>query len=824
MKKLNLLFTVVFLLAANQMLFSQVVDRLYLSLSATGRVYDITGVPAVLPTPLAAPNYSAGNQNFISNLAVGYDTPGGNPTSLAFLHSNTAAGSTIFKYLPATGSQSTGQTTPAGNLIGGIGTNNVPKTNGDPSGLAYGFSTTSKNLYQVYPTSTDLGAVTAPASDAIWNNTGGNTSTIWATDTFFDYQNFIYVIVQNTNGATVTRHLYKIDPTTRVATRVVQLTGPVGTSSGDNTVSSSTTVGNVRGIAYLNGLVYAVSVNGNPGTELAVYTINISTGVSTYIRTYTGITGGLWATNQDLASVPYYIPFIFNCGGATIQETTPFVAGVSSTKTLRAPISTVYGPGTYRINVSGTDFASTFTDVTITSTTTYIDIPVTYNGTGSSGTRTLTYNINGSTTTCTFNAVIERDLDGDGIPDILDLDSDNDGILDIFECPESVVDVNYNIADGNTATFNAPAADLGFIFDVYTLDNSFNLNINGVNLSTSKLEFQPDQTDNVRFVDGNTYGNGTVPQIYSMTGTVANPLVRIIIHKNGSVSMYGSKSSGGQLFPLQLYNGNTFNAITWNRTGANTVILSQLVVGPTYITGRGNGVKNGFCDPDNDGVSNQFDVDSDGDGCPDAIEGSEAVRYDQVHSMTLPAGDANYAYRGQIKTIYNGVTTGTPAQIISTSPSSSGVPQLVNYAGFNLNTGTNPSNLAGLVDNTDGTSDVGQSIGTSQNATTTDVECGRCFRPATTTGTALPTNHGITALARAGGNTGDWPIRINGAYTALDAKTKGFVINRVPTASLSSITAVIGMMVYDTTANCLKMYDGTGWYCYTKQTCNNFNQ
>jgi hypothetical protein len=72
----------------------------------------------------------------------------------------------------------------------------------------------------------------------------------------------------------------------------------------------------------------------------------------------------------------------------------------------------------------------------------------------------------------------------------------------------------------------------------------------------------------------------------------------------------------GSFTLLQLYNGNTFNTITWNRTGSNSIVLSQLVVGPTYITGRGNGVKNGFCDPDSDGISNQFDVDSDGDGCP----------------------------------------------------------------------------------------------------------------------------------------------------------------------------------------------------------------
>ncbi|WP_147366827.1 hypothetical protein [Epilithonimonas arachidiradicis] len=807
-------------------------------MSATGRVYDITGVPATLPTPLTAPNYSAANQNFISNLAVGYDTPAGSPTSVAFIHSNTAAGSTIYKYLPATGSQSTGQTTPAGNLIGGIGTNNVPKANGEPSGLVYGFSTTSKNLYQVYPTSADLGVVTAPASDAIWNNTGGNTSAIWATDTFFDYQNFIYVIVQNTNGTTVTRHLYKIDPTTRVATRVTQLTGPVGTSSGDNTVSTNTTVGNVRGIAYLNGLVYAISVNGNPGTELAVYSINISTGVSTYIRTYTGITGGLWATNQDLASVPYYIPFIFNCGGAAIQETTPFVAGVSSAKTLRVPISTVYGPGTYRINISGTDFASTFTDVTITSTTTYIDIPVTYNGTGANGgTRTLTYNINGSTTSCTFNAIIQTDTDGDGIPDITDLDDDNDGILDTVEC---------GFICGN------PFENGGFETPIVDTYSQLSQTTPGIGWQTTAsdglIEIWRSGFNGVPAAEGSQFAEINATQtatlyqtfcLNGMGGTInwsvkhrGREGVDVAAVKFGTTIAAAQASTAVQTMSdgtaaWGSYSG-TFTIPPGN---SSYVIAFQAISTSTGNTSVGNFIDDiqititqPCLDSDGDGIINSLDVDSDNDGCPDAIEGSEAVRYDQVHRLNLPTTDANYAYRGQIKTIYNGVTTGTPAGVVSNSAAAYGVPQLVNNAGNNLNTTTNPSNLAGLVDNTDGTSDIGQGIGTSQNATTTDVECGRCFRPATTTGTALPTNHGITALARAGGSSGDWPTRVNGAYTALDAKTKGFVINRVTTAGLSSITPVVGMLVYDTTANCLKMYDGTGWFCYTKQTCNDFNQ
>jgi len=812
MKKINLLYVITFLLLGSGMLFSQTADRLYISVSATGRVYDITGIPAALPTPLTVLDYSAGNQDRVSNLAVGYDTPGGAPTNVVFIHGNTAAGSTIYK-----NTVTTGQTTPAGTaLIGGIGTNNVPKTDGNPSGVTYGFSNSNKNLYQIYPTSVNLGAVTAPASDAVWNNTGGNVSTIWATDTFFDYQNNIFIFVQNTNGGTVTRYLYRINPTTLVATRVSTITGPVGNTAG-TTTATTTTVGNIRGLAYLNGLIYAVSVNND--TQLFFYSINLSTGTSTYIRNYSGFTN-LNATNQDLASVPYYIPFVINCGGSFITETAPLVSGVAANRTLRVPISAVYEAGTYNINVSGADFTTVAYTASITTTTTFIDVPITYNGTGPGGIRTLTVGLNGSTTTCTTNVQVDADTDGDTIGNSQDLDSDNDGILDIFECPNSVVDVNYSSTDGTVTNFSAPAADLGFIFDVYTLDNSFNLNINGTNLSTTKLEFQPDQTDNVRFLDGNTYGNGTVPQIYQMTGSAAAPLVRIIIHKNGAVNMYGSKVGGGPLFPLQLYNGNAFNNIVWNQTGANSIQLTQAVVGATYITGRGNGVRNGVCDPDGDGISNQFDVDSDGDGCADALEGSEAVKIDQIHSLSLPTTDANYAYRGQIKVLANGITTGTPTQIVSKIPGANGVPELLNYSIMNT------SGNAGVVDNTDGTSDVGQGIGDSQTAA---VNSCLCYKPSVTVGTVLDTNQGITSLQRAGVVGSNWPMVRKGAWTALEAKTKGFVPNRLTTAQITAIptaSLIEGMMVYNTTLDCLQINtDGTaaGWKCFTTQTCTDVN-
>lgn len=99
-----------------------------------------------------------------------------------------------------------------------------------------------------------------------------------------------------------------------------------------------------------------------------------------------------------------------------------------------------------------------------------------------------------NTNSVVITVVPNIDSDGDGVPYYQDLDSDNDGILDIFECPQSVVDVNFSVANGDSQTFlTNSAADLGFIFDVYTLDNSFTLTVNGASISSSKLEFQPDQ-------------------------------------------------------------------------------------------------------------------------------------------------------------------------------------------------------------------------------------------------------------------------------------------------------------------------------------------
>lgn len=99
-----------------------------------------------------------------------------------------------------------------------------------------------------------------------------------------------------------------------------------------------------------------------------------------------------------------------------------------------------------------------------------------------------------------------------------------------------------------------------------------------------------------------------------------------------------------------------------------------------------------------------------------------------------------------------------------------------------------------------------------------------CLENATTSGTTSDTKMGITSLSRAGSETGsdNWPMVRKGGYIALESNKKPFVISRVSTVGLANITnPVEGMMVYDTTENCLKVYVNAaiGWKCFNKKTC-----
>jgi hypothetical protein len=151
-------------------------------------------------------------------------------------------------------------------------------------------------------------------------------------------------------------------------------------------------------------------------------------------------------------------------------------------------------------------------------------------------------------------------------------------------------------------TLTAPGADYGFVFDITQLDNSFNMEVNGTKLATQEIQFEGGiaiAPKNIRFDDGseyngtNTEGGSNIPQIYSMTGTAANPIIRVVISRDGTISMYGSKSSGGMLYPLVLTAGS-FNKVPWS-SASNTVKITQIVQGKTMMIGTGSGRKKVAC-------------------------------------------------------------------------------------------------------------------------------------------------------------------------------------------------------------------------------------
>lgn len=96
-----------------------------------------------------------------------------------------------------------------------------------------------------------------------------------------------------------------------------------------------------------------------------------------------------------------------------------------------------------------------------------------------------------------------------------------------------------------------------------------------------------------------------------------------------------------------------------------------------------------------------------------------------------------------------------------------------------------------------------------------------CYNPAVTTGTAQDTKVGITLLKRASSQDSDnWPMVRKGAFMALEANNQGFVPTRIAKANLGNITKPQeGMMVYDTTDKCLKIYTGTEWKCFSTPSC-----
>lgn len=184
---------------------------------------------------------------------------------------------------------------------------------------------------------------------------------------------------------------------------------------------------------------------------------------------------------------------------------------------------------------------------------------------------------------------------------------------------------NDNDAGSGTVdrTFNQPGTNGGFKMDIYYLDNSFNMEVNGVELYKDELEFQKGTqnfTQNVRFKsDKKKWEEDGIPDIWKMNQGVIidlediysnpTPVLRVSIDRWGNVTLYGKRAQDGDLEELEVFDptnsNNNTNAVVldpvhWvtesSDPNANTVKVVQKMVYTTAMTVYGYGQNQKDCE------------------------------------------------------------------------------------------------------------------------------------------------------------------------------------------------------------------------------------
>lgn len=176
----------------------------------------------------------------------------------------------------------------------------------------------------------------------------------------------------------------------------------------------------------------------------------------------------------------------------------------------------------------------------------------------------------------------------------------------------------------------------------------------------------------------------------------------------------------------------------------------------------------GDLDSDGDGIINRLDTDSDNDGCADAVEGGGNVTSSQITLLSITPKT------GQIT-----VAADTASDVISPD---TGIPT---YVGD------------------------GQSAGSAYEESSQD---GCNCSLSGNTETALPSYVGISTLDR--DLDSNWLDNKPNGHIVLESKNKGFIITK--TNDLTLITEPkAGMIVWDETDKCIKLYENNQWKCIT---------
>ncbi|MDP1810306.1 MAG: HYR domain-containing protein, partial [Sediminibacterium sp.] len=305
------------------------------------------------------------------------------------------------------------------------------------------------------------------------------------------------------------------------------------------------------------------------------------------------------------------------------------VSGLAPVIVCPANITVSNDPGQCGANAS---FAATETTGVPASSITYSKAPGSFFPVGTTTVTATATNSLGSSS-CTFTVTVTAiDSDGDGIPDACDADADNDGIPNSLECNKSNFfwsnppTVSGNTASGTingigyTYTSSSPVTTTGNLYAHYLFPVSYgvpdaNPTIQNIYVTNNIITFANPMTNPVLvFASIGNSGN-------SVPITFGAPIE--IVWSQNVVSNSTTKITGTEGFAIVRMIG-TFSSISFNYLAAEN--YCNFAFGADFQS----------CgDTDGDGIPDYLDLDSDGDGCSDAIEGSMSFSVTQTSGGRL---------------------------------------------------------------------------------------------------------------------------------------------------------------------------------------------